>query len=131
MKDPMTLTDFLLARIAEDEKGAETAAFGVPWESDQCAVTETTATAHGEVIADDCWSRPIADRSDHIARHDPARVLAECEAKRRIVDLAEAVQDDMERLAPGFASVVVLDKFARILALPYADHPDYREEWKP
>jgi hypothetical protein len=28
------------------------------------------------------------EAGDHITRHDPARVLAECEAKRRIVELA-------------------------------------------
>ena len=51
-----------------------------------------------------------------LARHDPARVLAECEAKRQIVQNAQDPGDDL---------------FVAILALPYADHPDYREEWRP
>ena len=51
----------------------------------------------------------------HIARWDPARVLAECEAKRQLI----------ERVGnPDWAGF-------RILALPYADHPDYQQEWKP
>jgi hypothetical protein len=80
----------------------------------------------------------------HIARWDPARVLAECEAKRRIVE--------MHRLGgsytPGSEDASGFDYCGtcgsgepyeyptpwpcptlRLLALPYVDHPDYRQEW--
>lgn len=57
--------------------------------------------------------------AEHIARHDPARVLAEVQAKRGILDLINQRGDDM--------SVYYL----RRLALVYADHPDYDEAWKP
>jgi hypothetical protein len=50
-----------------------------------------------------------------IARWDPARVLAECAAKRRIVEM----------YAGQHGQPYVL----HFLALPYADHPDYRQEW--
>lgn len=46
-----------------------------------------------------------------------ARVLAECEAKRRIVEEA-----------PLWGCGRTMGK---ILAAVYADHPDYREEWSP
>ena len=46
----------------------------------------------------------------------PRPRAAECEAKRRIVENAQDPGDDL---------------FVAILALPYADHPDYREEWRP
>lgn len=63
-----------------------------------------------------------ADR-DHIARQDPGRALAEVDAKRRIVDLAER-QAEM--------SWDVADTIVRWLAYPYADRPGYRdEEWRP
>jgi len=52
----------------------------------------------------------------HIARHDPARVLAECEAKRRILTYAEHNDD-----------VYLLGSY---LALPYADHESFQAEWR-
>lgn len=64
------------------------------------------------------------DAARHIARWDPARVLAECEAKRQIVERCAAVDFAMPstHLAHGVLA---------LLALPYADHPDYRDEWRP
>ena len=69
----------------------------------------------------------------HIVRWDPARVLAEIDAKRRI--LAECERMLLrDRLRPGdywdgcrdaLRSTVIA------LALPYADRPGYREEWRP
>jgi hypothetical protein len=69
------------------------------------------------------------------------RVLAEVDAKRRIVKWCEEVigdrdlsqydqfgslKDDKDALA-----VTLAVETLRLLALPYADHPDYREEWRP
>lgn len=79
---------------------------------------------------------------EHIARHDPARVLAEVEAKRRILDLASlAAQreaqkpgyDTVARLETALAKVTApeLERVVRLLALPYADQPGYRDEWRP
>jgi hypothetical protein len=106
----MTLTDFLLARIAEDE------AYG--W-----------ALAHG--------NRPGLERPG-FGIYNPSRVLAECEAKRRIVEMAKGSPDFLDAMPrPGYAqpyhspSVDVLIRVQQLLALPYADHPDYREEWRP
>ena len=104
--ETLTLTGFLLARIAEDE-----------------------ALKHGGY---------------------PGRVLAECEAKRRIVE-AHPLVTDQRRLvpawpgsAPGVACANCggnpVDSSAPIedigpcdtllaLAAVYADHPDYRQEW--
>lgn len=45
-------------------------------------------------------------------RWTPARMLAECEAKRRLIAL------QLQRHA------------YLLLALPYADHPDYNEDWR-
>ena len=70
---------------------------------------------------------------DHIARHDPARVLREVEAKRAIVaDYADACAkyraDRTEfRAGERFAALLAATRLAAV----YADHPDYREEWKP
>lgn len=57
-----------------------------------------------------------------------ARVLAECGAKRRIVEMAwHHLGDDDYAWGMEEAKRQIL----AVLALPYADHPDYREEWRP
>jgi hypothetical protein len=60
--------------------------------------------------------------SRHIVRHDPARVLAEVGARRRMLELHTAC-DDWSFGQPC--------EEARLLALPYSDHPDYDDSWKP
>lgn len=64
---------------------------------------------------------------------DPDRVLAEVDAKRRILDwLAEVDaymdRDDMSWHRLGGA--VDVDQAVRMLALPYADRHGWREEWR-
>jgi hypothetical protein len=74
------------------------------------------------------WRRiaEIATADDGM-RLDPARVLADVAAKRRLLDamigpaLSCAVAGTCDA---GLAT-------ARFLALPYATHPDYRSEWAP
>lgn len=70
------------------------------------------------------------------ARCSPARVLADVQAKRAILDLhaPEEFHD-----APGEFFCRHDQRTAgiwpcptvRLLALPYADHPDYDESWRP
>jgi hypothetical protein len=58
-----------------------------------------------------------------------SRALADCDAKRSIVKVCEAALDvrDMPELGGRYLALDVLP----LLALPYADLPDYREEWRP
>jgi Family of unknown function (DUF6221) len=56
--------------------------------------------------------------------------LRDVEAKRRIVDswpdpfgVWSAEQADSARVMKG--------RVLRLLALPYSDHPDYRQDWRP
>jgi hypothetical protein len=58
----------------------------------------------------------------------PARAFAEVEAKRRIVEAARERSPEVE---PGDVGRVVFVLTLRLLALPYAGHPDYRQEWRP
>ncbi|MET7924705.1 DUF6221 family protein [Streptomyces sp. NPDC005349] len=67
--------------------------------------------------------------ADHIAAHDPARVLREIDAKREIIRQADLYLCDSDpgcgyRTKHGHSVL-------RLLALPYADRPGYREEWRP
>ena len=64
----------------------------------------------------------------HIALHDPGWVLADVGAKRRIVDSFAA---STEPLTARTAEKAVVRMVLKLLALPYADRPGYREEWRP
>ena len=92
------LATFLLARIGDDEAAAR------------------DLGEHEWGQATDGWWGGL---EWFASRHDPARVLAECEAKWRIVK------------EWGWSETLDGDGLMRIMALPYADHPDYRQEWKP
>lgn len=112
----MTIVEFLEARIAEDEAIAR----GMPFESQWTAHPDETGqpiTAGGARIAT-CAESVM----EHISRHCPARVLAECEAKRRIV---EQLQRNVHGAPQGW-----IDRILEHLAVVYVDHPDYREAWR-
>jgi len=72
----------------------------------------------------------------HAARWDPARVLAEVDAKRRIIDryedaVARQSDDDYSLIAADVQAEEYRDWVLPLLALPYADRPGYRSEWAP
>lgn len=52
-------------------------------------------------------------------------VLAQCEAKRRIVEAYLYLTSDPELRGQAWTFAL------RLLALPYSDHPDFQQEWKP
>lgn len=122
------LAAFVLARLAEREEAARACDAQV-W-----AVETEQRTALGKT-SDSTWlsgpgfnvARSVdpaamdpAD-ADHIARHDPARVLAEVAAKRAIV---ERYMHLAEHGDSGDARWVL-----PLLAQPNADHPDYDPAW--
>ena len=116
------LADFVLARISEDEAVAR-AAFrlvderqvgGWYWSNagDAVFVDDTElVVACGPV--QELMDQPFAH---HIVRWDPERVVAECAAKRRVVEYERR----------RWRTSVL-----RLLALFYAEHPDYRDDWRP
>jgi uncharacterized protein DUF6221 len=138
------LVTFLRARLDEDEAHALIAAKGRPrsahWSLDEwlgreephsliAVGSETQPTIFGHFTADPV---PTA-QATHIARHDPARVLREVEAKRAFLDtwLPEATKtDEQVNEEWGYGSTLASDVL-RLLALPYSDHPDYRDDWRP
>lgn len=68
----------------------------------------------------------------HAARHDPARVLAEVDAKRRILAIHRRYVDEPGQACLGCAGGIEWEAcpIVPLLALPYQEHPDYPEEWK-
>ena len=106
----MDLKTFLLARIAEDE-------------------AEANGQLGAEYYTDGAWPEEVA-----------ARVLAECAAKRAIVDRHRR-DPDVQRMIYGdiYPCTECGDAddspmewpcpTMRILAAVYADHPDYQSEW--
>lgn len=145
------LLAFLRARLDEDEQAARAAAKraaselatadrkagwyqppydGSHWSNDydHVHVRDHRPERNGRrVQIADCGHGAL-DLTSHLARHDPARVLAEVDAKRRIVEKCAAVQDG---LRDDFTADWLADDVLELLALPYAGHPDYREEWRP
>jgi hypothetical protein len=125
------LVEFLLARISDDAGIAESVS-PPPWHVvDGDDEVYIISQDFGEQIA-------VTDHLnvDHIMQWDPARVLAECEAKRQIVDHAATVSSMDQQIESewGTRGSVPWDedegiRLLRLLALPYADHPDYDQAW--
>jgi pyrimidine deaminase RibD-like protein len=106
----MTITEFLTARLDEDEAAARDVLENglVSWDEAR------------QILYRAGWHAERAEA--HIARHDPARVLADVAAKRAIVALHPC--DDCGMGNDPCSTL-------RLLAQPYAEHPDYDEEWRP
>lgn len=134
------MVEFLRARLAEDLDAAVRAVPG-PWQVDpdnpeRVIVADRNINPELNEIA---WLRDMEIRATgrHIARQDPARVLVQVGATRRIIDLHER-----EHLCSVFESAHINRRdwifeddedgcsTLRLLALPYAAHPDYRAEWR-
>lgn len=148
----MTLTEFLLARIAEDEAVARAAVLPAHdgykphgelarWryrEDEEVEYDWDDPGPYHDVIrvTNDSEGLTPAVRKNcgtHIARFDPERILVECEAKRRIVEDFEILHADYRSMpdptteARRFQAQIAQARMAAV----YADHPDYRDEWKP
>ncbi|MBA8801718.1 hypothetical protein FB382_000009 [Nocardioides ginsengisegetis] len=126
----MTLTEFLLDRIAEDESVAREAHYdGQRW------VPEEEAVVAADRDLDPLLYLDRKRDARHAANWSPARVLAECEAKRQIIEehrnpegtewCLRCVEHDGEDTPYPCPTL-------RALATTiYTDHPDYRDEWRP
>lgn len=116
----MTLTEFLLARIADDEASANDGFETAPHRP-ECAWRELEGITGDGVCS--CGY--------------PARVLKQCAAKRRIVEEAQywerrVAQQWQEIPQPDLGGrYEVAMSMLRALAIAYVDHPDYREDWRP
>ncbi|MFI6496887.1 DUF6221 family protein [Nonomuraea typhae] len=71
----------------------------------------------------------------HVSRFGPGRALREVEARRELINEMEALlaasgderlPHDVRESDSATAGIVL-----RLLSLPYSDHLDYKEAWKP
>jgi hypothetical protein len=131
------LVEFLRARLDEDEVAASAASPG-PWhvndESDTVLAVDDIEVAEGFALS----GPQLRATTAHVARHDPARVLADVEAKRLLIEHAETVSSMDGQIEGGWGTRGSVPwnedegiRLLRLLALPHADHPDYDESWRP
>jgi hypothetical protein len=104
------LVEFLRARLDEDEE-----------------VAQATRKNEQFVCGTGRW---FASHNNAITSMAPHRAVAEVEAKRRLLEQFRLRGDSVRAVVQPTVGGV-WDDLLRLLALPYADHPDYREEWRP
>lgn len=117
------IVDFLLARIAEDEADAHHVSRWATFIAGDGGLSGGYTSMEGRVLAECQAKRAIIEHEfDNIAEDD-----AEYGDGCTVEELrAGACRDPrVSKLAAGG------DPILRDLALLYADHPDYRQEWKP
>jgi hypothetical protein len=119
----MTIVEFLEARLTEDELTAQAAIDASPlWRAFYDYRDVKDADGHFVIQADS--HHPTTGQAAHIARHSPARVLAECEAKRAII--ADFLRRDALGDLPGRSAV---EDTIKSLGSVYSCHPDYDTAW--
>ncbi|MBT2266441.1 DUF6221 family protein [Rhodococcus erythropolis] len=74
------------------------------------------------------------DDGTHIARHDPARILREVEAKRAIVKAYEDADIRAHDTYGGYEDILNgesngLERALELLTAAYSDHPDFDPDW--
>ena len=119
----MTLAEFYAARLDEAEAEALAASPG-PWhlsaEDDEVLAVDDITVA--DVFALSGNQQRATAR--HIARHDPARVIREVQAGRKILadyEGTRAITGDNDEYVAGLSAAL------SALASVYSDHPDWDE----
>ena len=129
----MTLTEFLAARLDEVKATAAAATHGGngrwvlqghPSESAMIWDSNGSAVVYNE-------GSPSEAEAAHIVLHDPAHVLREVEAGRKLLAASQkAVREaDFPDWHGGYASG--LEDAVKYRAEVYDSHPDWDEAWRP
>lgn len=160
------LVAFLTARLTEDDTAARACCRprqpmegGEVWSVEDCVPSEPDAVPSGAWVV----TGPEGEqgvglmssdyRAQHIARHDPARVVADVNAKLRLVDAYLTTKAEQDAIATRMtdalsagdvparedaglwrkteARLEALEFPLMLAALPYWDHLEYDERWKP
>ncbi len=122
------LIEYLRERLDEDEAMARAALTSDRWQADEGCVYADEEILHR---AGEPYAGIQVLVAEHVARWDPARVLAEVAAKRRIVNAYVAIVEDYD--AEDWHLAGRRDELADVLvdlAQPYADWDDFDLAWK-
>ncbi|MCL6734393.1 DUF6221 family protein [Streptomyces neyagawaensis] len=125
------LVQWLRAQLDQDERIARRAG-GLAWSRPPEYLGDPAAIRDSEqerVVCYEGW--PSEGQAVHIAEWDPARVLREIDAKRRIIDQHERYSAERRRMMGGWDPQSDDSPILAALAAVYADRPGYREEWRP
>lgn len=138
----MNITDFLHARIEEEETKAQQLFDDL---SNQIRDEKLRPDDRGpytptRLLKSSLWAQYDGQtrwrnfaRGQHIADlANPTRILAECEAKRKIIadwEAAEKSAGNYPTIDAGYA--LGLEVAVQHLAATYSNHPDYNQEWRP
>ncbi|MFJ8538141.1 DUF6221 family protein [Streptomyces sp. NPDC093591] len=130
------LAQWLRAQLDEDERIARAVEDrSAPWDGQWMADGDSAVrTVNGHVLFYRHDSGPLKPGlTDHVAEWDPARVLRDIAAKRRIVQhLAEAIEASENYKGPDYyEGVAACELTLKLLASVYADSPGYQESWRP
>lgn len=121
----MTITEFLTARLDEDESIARAA--------------ESASSHPGEADGEPTVAAPVPLQQRHIDRWSPTQVLLDIAAKRTIVETYEELGRVLAKASDSGRAdeaAVTRNLFAGLQvavlahAMVFADHPDYRAEWR-
>lgn len=115
------LVAFVTVRLDEDEQWAREAPPRGWYATDNHVEDQNGGSlARFEIKAD----------ARHAAHFDPQRQLADIAAKRRILALCDLWFNDADQpVTLGGYGEAYWD-VVRLLAVPYAEHPDYQQEWQ-
>ncbi|MFJ3282459.1 DUF6221 family protein [Streptomyces halstedii] len=134
------LVTFLRSRLNEDEQAARAAMWDDWYDNRWTAYHREKYDGRWAIIdqADegvittvDPQAADDAGVAQHIARHDPARVLREVEAKRELLNDYERFVRERRRMMGGWDSYPEPSPVLLAFAAVYADHPDYQDTWRP
>ncbi|GAA5048274.1 hypothetical protein HNP84_000213 [Thermocatellispora tengchongensis] len=129
------LVQFIHARLDEDEQTV------LAWQQHKQALTDQfmndPARKHVRFRREPVTDAQLAEYA-YRDRFDPARMLREVEAKRSILGRHERCGSGVGYCDDGGHGWSEADgepftgcRDLQDLALPYADHPRYRPEWRP
>ncbi len=125
------LVSFLKDRLDEDEQAARAASAALAGRTDDAFAAAHSLTGVPYVPGSDG-----AALAEHAFRWDPARALREIEAKRKLLQeiwtgMADFAVNLETARGDDCGALEYRDELLMLLALTYADHPDYQEAWKP
>lgn len=132
------LVRWLTACLDEDERIARAACgrLNGQWSHDSSIPNGYVYDERGEAVVYD-ESAPLPEEAEHIAAHDPARVLREIDADRRLLAEYERAANaypadsrayDYES-ETGRERTTVLEWVVRLRAARFSERAGYREEW--